>query len=276
MKKITFGIIVLIVVLLVTVTALYFSFSERMLLQSRDSELMSKSQVHSGILSSRADDSLDSAPSPEPSPKILSDPDADATLSGFSSIGETYTLHARQYQQGEAQVEDTPSLGWDGDMTLLVKSASLLPYEENGEYGDNDPRGIWPGYADSFQEPGVLRVEMQLKNLDAHNRTGVQYQFNASMFFLSAYDDLVPQNQENMNYVNITQRYTAMESYFDKNSGTKDYWSFELQPGETMDFVLEFLIDREYLEQQSPFLAVSLSREIKAGILLDDIVEDSQ
>ena len=64
-----------------------------------------------------------------------------------------------------------------------------------------------------------------------------------------------------------------MESYFDKNSGTKDYWSFELQPGETMDFVLEFLVDREYFEQQSPFLAVSLSREIKAGILLDDIME---
>lgn len=66
-----------------------------------------------------------------------------------------------------------------------------------------------------------------------------------------------------------------MESYFDKNTGTKDYWSFQLRPGETMDFVLEFLIDRAYLEQQSPFLAVSQNWDIKAGVLLDSIGEEA-
>ena len=92
-------------------------------------------------------------------------------------------------------------------------------------------------------------MELHLENVDAHNRTGVQYQFNASMFYLSAYEDLIPQNRQDPTYTTVTQRFTAMESYFDKNTGTKDYWSFQLRPGETMDFVLEFLIDRAYLEQ---------------------------
>lgn len=204
----------------------------------------------------------------------LSDPTADEMIATFGKMGEEYILHARQYQQGETQVEDTPSLGWDGDMTLLVKSATVLPYDETAEYEGSDPRGVWSAYASFFQDPCVLRLEMELENIDAHDRAGIQYQFNASMFRLSGYEDLMEENQNNEDYASIKGRYSVSESYFDKSAGTQDYWSFELQLGETMDFVLEFLIDRMYLEQQSPLLAVSLNREVKAGVLLDDIVEE--
>ena len=189
----------------------------------------------------------------------LSDPKADALFATFGSVGQEYILHSRQYQQGEARVEDAPSLNWDGDMKLLVQSAQILPFEKAEVYEENDPRGSWSSYVEQFQDPCILRLSMRLENTDAHNRTGVQYRFNASMFFLSAYEDLMTKNRQDSNY---------------KNSGTKDYWAFELRPGESMDFVLEFLVDRSYFEQQSPFLAVSFNWDIKAGVLLDSLLEE--
>lgn len=204
----------------------------------------------------------------------LSDPKADALFATFGSVGQEYILHSRQYQQGEARVEDAPSLNWDGDMKLLVQSAQILPFEKAEVYEENDPRGSWSSYVEQFQDPCILRLSMRLENTDAHNRTGVQYRFNASMFFLSAYEDLMTKNRQDSNYITVTQRLTVMESYFDKNSGTKDYWAFELRPGESMDFVLEFLVDRSYFEQQSPFLAVSFNWDIKAGVLLDSLLEE--
>lgn len=285
MRKNQFVVIIICIATLLLVTCMYI-FSGKTSVPSQENQnnaVLSSLPDSSGSShdvnlesenSSITFDEANGASTISKSPDTLIDSDADRLLSTFGSIGEDYKLHARQYQQGEVQEEDTPSLGWDGDMTLLVKSASVIPYEETSEYEENDPRGIWPMYAENFQDPCILRLEMSLENQDAHNRTGVQYQFSTSLFYLSGYEDLIPENLQRDNYASVTLRYTALESYFDKNTGTKDYWSFELQPGEAMDFVLEFLVDREYFEQQSPFLAVSLSRKIKAGILLDDIVED--
>lgn len=204
---------------------------------------------------------------------VFSDPDADALLSTLGSMGESYTLHSRDYEQGEAKEEEAPALGWDGDMAVLVKSAQLLPFDESAQYGEGDPRSSWSTYAGEFQDPCVLRLAMQLENIDAHNRNGVQYQFTAFMFQLSAYEDLIPQNWSDENYVKVAQRYAVMESYFDHSSDAKDYWGFELRPGERMDFTLEFLVDRSYLEQQAPFLAVSVSRGTQVGVRLDKITE---
>lgn len=203
----------------------------------------------------------------------FSDPDADALLSALGSMGESYTLHSRDYEQGEAREEEAPDLGWDGDMTVLVKSAQLLPFDENIQYEEGDPRSGWSSCAGEFRDPCVLRLVIQLENINARNRNGVQYRFTAFMFQLSAYEDLLPQNWLDENYIKIAQRYAVMESYFDKSSDTKDYWGFELRPGESMDFTLEFLVDRSYLEQQSPLLAVSLSRKTEVGVLLDQITE---
>lgn len=209
----------------------------------------------------------------ESSPGVLSDPDADALLSTLGSMGESYTLHSRDYEQGEEKEEEAPALGWDGDMTVLVKSAQLLPFDESAQYCEGDPRSSWSTYAGEFQDPRVLRLAIQLENIDAHNRNGVQYQFTAFMFQLSAYEDLIPQNWLDENYIKVAQRYAVMESYFDHSSDEKDYWGFELRPGESMDFTLEFLVDCSYLEQQAPFLAVSVSRGTEVGVLLDKITE---
>lgn len=228
-------------------------------------------EIHSPEISPEISDPIgEQAPSTE----TLSDPTADKLLATFGVVGQEYTLHSHNYQQGEVREEDVPSLNWDGDMKLLVKSVKILPFDETAVYEENDPRNVWTSYAEQFQDPCILHFDLRLDNVDASNRMGVQYQFNASMFFLSAYEDLMPENKGNPDYINITQKLTSMESFFDKNSGTKDYWSFELRPGESMDFALEFLMDRSYLEQQSPFLAVSLNWDIKAGVLLSSIEKE--
>lgn len=275
MKNRNIGILALVIVLLAAVTIFFIVTTNHQPDQETDSVPEAPGQlVASASAPPEQADSSVPVSSQSPTPEVLSDPDADATLAALGTIGEAYTLHARQYQQGEAREEETASLGWDGDMTLVVQSATLLPYEEDAN-GEDAAHSVWGMYADGFSDPCVLHLELHLENVDAHNRTGVQYQFNASMFYLSAYEDLIPQNRQDPTYTTVTQRFTAMESYFDKNTGTKDYWSFQLRPGETMDFVLEFLIDRAYLEQQSPFLAVSQNWDIKAGVLLDSIGEEA-
>lgn len=249
MKNRNIGILALVIVLLAAVTIFFIVTTNHQPDQETDSVPEAPSQlVASASAPLEQADSSVPVSSQSPTPEVLSDPDADATLAALGTIGEAYTLHARQYQQGEAREEETASLGWDGDMTLVVQSATLLPYEEDAN-GKDAAHSVWGMYADGFSDPCVLHLELHLENVDAHNRTGVQYQFNASMFYLSAYEDLIPQNRQDPTYTTVTQRFTAMESYFDKNTGTKDYWSFQLRPGETMDFVLEFLIDRAYLEQ---------------------------
>ena len=71
------------------------------------------------------------------------------------------------------------------------------------------------------------------------------------MFVLSAYEDLLPENQNNPEgYTTVGNYYSAYETYFDPHGPGDDYWSFELQPGETQNFTIEFLIDRVYLSQK--------------------------
>lgn len=190
----------------------------------------------------------------------------------FGAIGNEYTLHSRYYQQGEAKVEKAPSLGWDGDLLLTVKSAQVQEYSAADDDSGDPARSAWATYAKLFSDPCVLKLDMTLTNRDAENKNGVRYLFNAGMFRLAAYEDLIPENWKNAEtYVSIGERYSALEAQFDKHSDNDDYWSFTLEPEETLDFTLQFLIDRKYLEQNTPFLAVSFSRQIECGVLLDKI-----
>ncbi len=198
--------------------------------------------------------------------------EADAVMANFGSIGNEYTLHSRYYQQGEAKVEVAPNLGWDGDLLLTVKSAQVQEYSAADDDNGDPARAAWATYAKLFSDPCVLKLDMTLTNKDAENKNGVRYLFNAGMFRLAAYEDLIPDNWKNAEtYVSIGEQYSALEAQFDKHSDNDDYWSFTLEPEETLDFTLQFLIDRKYLEQNTPFLAVSFGRQIECGVLLDKI-----
>lgn len=197
---------------------------------------------------------------------------ANTLLNSFGVIGQPYTLHSRSYQQGEEKVESAPELGWNGDMILQVNSATVLEYDPDDF--DSDLRELWNNQMDGdiISDPCVLRLDMTLKNEDAEKSSGVRYQFAADMFHLGAYEDLIPENWQNPEvYVSVAQQYSIYNASFDKHAEGDDYYSFILQPGEEMDFTMQYLIDREYLNQRSPFLAISIGREIKCGVLFNDL-----
>ena len=163
--------------------------------------------------------------------------------------------------------------GWDGDLELCITDAIVKEYEES-DIKYNSDSSIWARYASDFEDPCILHVELSLKNVDAENKNGVKYKFNANMFVLSAYEDLLPENQNNPEgYTTVGNYYSAYETYFDPHGPGDDYWSFELQPGETQNFTIEFLIDRVYLSQKDPFLAITPGREIFYGVMLRDLAK---
>ena len=203
----------------------------------------------------------------------ISSPEADALIKTFAEIGEPYTLHSRYYNQGEAKTEDAPWLGWDGDLELCITDAIVKEYEES-DIKYNSDSSIWARYASDFEDPCILHVELSLKNVDADNKNAVKYKYKANMFVLSAYEDLIPENQNNPEgYTTVGNYYSAYETYFDPHGPGDDYWSFELQPGETQNFTIEFLIDRVYLSQKDPFLAITPGREIFYGVMLRDLAK---
>ena len=226
------------------------------------SEMPSESQTESEPQESK----------PETTSSEIGSPEADALIQTFAEIGEPYTLHSRYYNQGEAKTDDAPGLGWDGDLELCVSDAEIKEYSESNIKYDN--KSLWEFYASEFDDPCILHMELSLKNIDAENKNGVKYKFDANMFVLSAYEDLLPENQNNPEgYTNVGNYYSAYETYFDPHGPGDDYWSFELQPGETQNFTIEFLIDRVYLSQKDPFLAITPGREIFYGVMLRDLAK---
>lgn len=198
-------------------------------------------------------------------------PEADAAIATFGHMGEEYLLHSRHFQQGETRTEETASLGWDGDMLLCVKSGEIVDYSPNPD--ERDPiKKQWSAYAADFTDPCVLKLLLSLKNKNAEYKNGIRYQFGADMFRLAAYEDLIPENIQNAEfYTMVGDRMGAYEVAFDQHGEGDDYYRFDLQPGESFDFTLEFMVERNYFQQACPFLGVGNGRQLKAGVLLDHL-----
>lgn len=269
MNKKVLAVVLVVFAVLLAATAGYVIWN-----RSEPEALPDSSAGSSQALSSASEQTVSSIP-PVSSPvssSTLSSPEADALLATFGTVGEDYTLHSRYYRQGEAKIEKAPSLGWDGDLILRVNSAEIQNFDP--ESSDIDLAESWAKQLEAYliSEPCVLKLDMTLKNENAEYKTGVRYQFSTNMFHLGAYEDLIPENWQNGEaYLPVGERYSVYEFSFDKHSEGDDYYSFSLEPGETMDFTLQYLIDREYLNQQSPFLAISPSRQIECGVLLSDL-----
>ena len=207
---------VAILILLVGASVIYFTMDRSSEAETENSSSMSAAEPESSNspLETSSEAPTESEPKESASETTSSEvnsPEADALIRTFAEIGEPYTLHSRYYNQGEAKTEDAPWLGWDGDLELCITDAIL-------------------------------------KNVDAENKNGVKYKFNANMFVLSAYEDLLPENQNNPEgYTTVGNYYSAYETYFDPHGPGDDYWSFELQPGETQNFTIEFLISQQII-----------------------------
>ena len=233
---------VAILILLVGASVIYFTMDRSSEAETANSSSMSNiepesSNSQSAMPSDSQAENESQESKSETTSSEISSPEADALIRTFAEIGEPYTLHSRYYNQGEAKTEDAPGLGWDGDLELCVSDAEIKEYSESNIKYDN--KSLWEFYASEFEDPCILHVELSLKNVDAENKNGVKYKFNANMFVLSAYEDLLPENQNNPEgYTTVGNYYSAYETYFDPHGPGDDYWSFELQPGETQNFTI--------------------------------------
>ena len=203
---------VAILILLVGASVIYFTMDRSSETETENSSSMSAAEPESSNSQSampsdsQAENESQESKSETTSSEISS-PEADALIRTFAEIGEPYTLHSRYYNQGEAKTEDAPWLGWDGDLELCITDAIVKEYEES-DIKYNSDSSIWARYASDFEDPCILHVELSLKNVDAENKNGVKYKFNANMFVLSAYEDLLPENQNN------PEGYTTVGNYY--------------------------------------------------------------
>lgn len=243
-----------------------------------DDTVSSASTAGSSMAASSQVDSTFSQPGSEVSSKdeeesnALYSEEAEKTLANFGVMGQEYTIHSRHYRQGEAKVEDAPNLGWNGDVTVLLKSAEILDYDP--DTFECDQSEMWNSELEvnGFSNPCVLKLDLTFTNKNAQFSGGVRYEFNADMFKLSGYEDLIPENYENAETFNsVGVKYGLQSSSFDKAGDGDDYYCFELPEGESLDFTLMFCVDRSYFDQQTPFLAISNTREVECGILLDKL-----
>lgn len=203
---------------------------------------------------------------------VLYSEEAESTLANFGVMGQEYTIHSRYYRQGEAKVEVAPNLGWNGDVTVILKSAEILDYDP--DTFECDQSELWNSEleANGFSDPCVLKLDLTFTNINAQFSGGIRYGFNADMFKLSGYEDLIPENYENVETFNsVGVKYGLQSSSFDKAGDGDDYYRFELPEGQSLDFTLMFCVDRSYFDQQTPFLAISNKREVECGILLDKL-----
>ncbi len=266
MKK-TNLIVILVIVLLVAVSSFLF-IRKNVFLNTNDIVSEDSSIDESGSTDyseeSVADENTEST-------NTLTSAEADETLAKFGKIGEAYTFTSHQYLQGEVRERNVVSLGWNGSMELCVNKAEVLDYSED-LLGDSDNKEVIVSIASSLDSPKIFKINFSLTNIDAANKDGVQYQFNLSLFKLGSYNDLIPENYNDYeNYVFSCG--TCSDFISDPHGQDDEYYIFALEPGETKDFTLTYVVEEEYLKQKDIFFGISGNRVFNYGIKLDELSE---
>lgn len=269
--------IVCLVIILVGATLAFVSFnksnketssvteqSETSVQESSDFEASnSSSREESSATTETSQDSTSSS-----SEEDVSDADADKKISTFGKMGEAYTLHGHFNNQGEdISSDEATDAFFEGDMNVTVNEAKVLDYSDD-YFVSNE---IVIEQKSQFKNPKVLQVNLTLENISAYQMSEVQYEFNASIFQLGIYKDLIPTDTHSLDYVKPSLYFTGPEFTFEPHGEDTSYYHFELNQGESKDFTFYFLIDEEYLNQKDPFLAISSSNDVKFGVLLTDI-----
>ena len=111
--------------------------------------------------------------------------------------------------------------------------------------------------------------QLTLENVNAANRTAIQYGFSASMFDLMGQNDFVPPNNTNPDYDSLADESVYGQFYFsDHADSEKDYYSFMLEPGKSLSVQLGFFVERKFVEEQDLYLKLGAIRNNLCGIAL--------
>lgn len=194
-------------------------------------------------------------------------------LNDLGVMDEPYTMTAYTPQQGVDGDGLYPYPGWDeGTMIMTIHSAKVTDYDISG-YSDESSLENLSRNASQCDDPCMVVINLTLENIDATHRAGAQYEFYANMFQLAAAEDYLPKNQNAGTYTPVGWRHGegGFSPVFDQHGEGSNYNHFTLNAGSSMETSLIFVVDREYLNEDTPILAVATARARVLGVVLDKL-----
>lgn len=273
--------VLFLIIVLVGATIAFVSLNKSNKNDSSDVTALSETSKQE---SSASESSVESYPTPsleessEPSESAasetneLSDSTADEKIATFGKMGEAYTLHGHFYNQGEDISSDEITDGFfEGNMNVTVNEANVLDYSNEYFYSNEGLNESVNDIKSLYNDVKILQVKLTLDNIDAYQMSNVQYEFNATIFKLGIYEDLIPADTSSVDYVKPSAYFYYPEFAFEPHGEDASYYHFELNLGESKDFTFYFIIDGDYVNQKDPFLAISSGRDTNFGVLLTDI-----
>ncbi len=277
-KKTPIILVLFLIIVLAGATIAFVSLNKS---NKDDSSVVTASSETSEQESSAYESSVEPSPTPSSEESSesaasetneLSDSTADEKIATFGKMGEAYTLRGHFYNQGEDISSDviTDSF-FEGSMNVTVNEAKVLDYSDEYFYSNEGLNESVNDIKSLYNDVKVLQVNLTLNNIDAYQMSNVQYEFNATIFKLGMYEDLIPADTSSVDYVKPSAYFYYPEFAFEPHGEDASYYHFELNPGESKDFTFYFIIDGDYLNQKDPFLAISSGRDTNFGVLLTDI-----
>lgn len=187
--------------------------------------------------------------------------------------GSTFILKSVQVKQGEPVMENPPlSLGYSGELKITVNHSEIYSTLEEAGIDWNDAAFEEESVKKWLNDPRFVLIDLELENVDAANTTAVQYIFSASMFDLMGQDDFAPPNNTNPDYNSLADESVFGRFYFSAHAdGEKDYYSFMLEPGQTLPMQLGFFVERKFVEEQELYLKLGTIRNNLCGIALQPV-----
>lgn len=187
--------------------------------------------------------------------------------------GSTFVLKSIQPTQGEPIQSDAPlHLGYNGEFHVTVNHCEIFSTLEEAGVDWADVPFQEESVKKRLDDPCFVLVDLTLENVNAANRTAIQYGFSASMFDLMAQNDFVPPNNTNPDYDSLADESVYGQFYFsDHADSEKDYYSFMLEPGKSLSVQLGFFVERKFVEEQDLYLKLGAIRNNLCGIALQPV-----
>ena len=189
--------------------------------------------------------------------------------------GSKFVLKSAVRKQGEKQADDVPlNLGFNGTFNVTVNSAKIFDSPSDAQLDWNQMPITEEKYTTMLENPAFLLVDITLENVDAAQEGTEPYAFSASMFDVKMKEDFLPENNSNGDYFSksdsdVFGQYYFSQSIVSNDPTAQEYYTFILEPGNTIDIQIGFFAERSFCTDQSLVLKLGAISDNLLGILLN-------
>lgn len=191
--------------------------------------------------------------------------------------GSMFVLKSASYEQGETIPDNAPlNLGFNGTFNVTVNHSQIFDSPITAGLDWNQMPISEENYTAKLTSPAFLLVDITLENVDASQDSSTPYEFSASMFDLKIEKDFLPENNANPDYYSKSDSDVLGQFYFSQSivaddPTAQDYYTFKLEPGNTMNIQLGFFVERTLCTDQKMVLKLGAISDNFLGILLNPI-----